>query len=951
MKSSSRVIKMGIRSAITSFWGLLLCIFALGSIASATNTRVQISSNIYPVLYWLDSDNHTIFRCEGGKFESATALSFHHMDRKGLVTLKHCKPEELKRDGTTFTDLAVDGKNVYAIDGNSNTIFQMTHERITHSWSPFIGLSAAAKPHCIAARDGFIYVFDKENSSFSIIRKDNAARTVALSGVSVDRLVAYGNEVVGLDLTSKTIVRILLGADATDKAMKRVIAVETTVLSELSQPVDIAQKGSGYYILDIGRKELVIWSPAIADLGFASYSDFASAPTAIAGDADRLVFADGPNSTFTLAYNIEPMNITFKSGEASDGLAILYSELLKQKLLPVQSYIVKPDDTLQQVITNTGILPTGYSSRFDEVFCKLNKQDCSGGRVELPTGATVLLPYLQLRTFIGKGSIASPDKVPQGTSLCNSQPLANTTPLTLGDCQGKLYDFNPQLKNPSQVSASKNNPQTQITGIVIPEMIVRTSIISSSARDQYKHLLDELHDKAAISTFSDVLQPKGAEEIDTPNGSVTIPYLPPKYFTAINRTKALDAIPPVAVALVDTAKSPINANHTEFILGGASRVSIYVPSGGNATNTLIPITPPGDLGGHRQAQEWDHGTVTAALLAGSKVGVDPTANIFYVKLGDFTTFISDQKARIVNLSLGEKTYITRNGMDGGIADLLAQYRDTISDPKNYQTLFVIAAGNDDVEVQGRMLAGTGTGSNVIVVGGYDSGNPPRLWESDANVGSNRSIEYVHVVAPAEEIESATLDGSYAFASGTSLSTAIVSGIASEIMAKNPSWLPWQVKERIVATTDLEPWGSRAYSQGGAINEARALDDPAWDIITFLDREKGTSVECKGILDQEAQNKAITVRGADGKLLPLLIGDLKRLHQNLAGDFTLIYVHYDQVDADSTPGSNVKMSRIPGVSQSQLAGLTVKWTPDGGSACAGMTDLQLGQVTDFIAKMQ
>jgi Subtilase family len=940
---------------------LILC-----SRVSGTVVRVQITSSTTPTLYWLDSESHSVYEC-ADVVQGRRAEIFKFYRKRSVVQLKHCEAKELKLQGGEFVDIAIDGTHLYAIDSVSKAVLELVQGHTSDSWRPLVSTLVTVQPQAIAANGGYVYLFDAATHLLSVIKSSQVVQKVSIGDVTLERMVATSHEIVGLDINGKRIVRFVLGQ--TIAGPKQVVAIETTPIPEFKDPVDLTYKDSAFYILDRARQQLVIWSPQGGDLGLASYSNLAAHPTALTSESNRLVFADQATQSFKVAYNIEPLSIVFNGDRTPDALAFVYGTLLEQKLLPQQSYVVKNGDTLEQIGQETGIFPTGYSPAFVKVFCELNHTSCQHGGIKLVEGSTVKLPNLPLRNFIGKGSVklakASDDLCATGrsgngdTATHPNEVTAVNAQMTQSECELKLNEYNPTFatsKTGEELHMPEHPTSAGETGIVVPEAMVRTNIIVSSDPTSLKKFAFGLKDKASLSTTDENIGAKGetASDVATPSTQASIPTIPPKYFSAIHRT-ASNAIPPITVAIVDSAQAPINAGHTEFVNGAASRVSNCVPSGANATTTtVVPASVDQASGAAHKAQEWDHGTLTAGLIAGNQIGVDPSAKVIYVKLGDFEACVKEQQARIFNLSLGEKTYLTRNKDEGGIANMLEEYRSVITAERNYQTLFIIAAGNDNHSVDSNSLAGTGGSSNVIVVGGADSSVPPRLWAPvPGEMGSNTSFEFVQVMSPAEELESATLDGFYASASGTSLSTAIVSGLASELMAMNSSWLPYQIKERIVATSDIEPWASDSYATGGGINEQRAIEDTSWDVAAFTDRQTGKAVQCRGTLTPDAENTSLTLMDPSNRKTPIQVSDVKRIHQDNSGQVTVMFEESIVNKRKSpVPGFSFEISRYPyPVPVSQLSGIELKWEPEAAGECAGMSVLPLSQVSDFIARMQ
>ncbi len=238
--------------------------------------------------------------------------------------------------------------------------------------------------------------------------------------------------------------------------------------------------------------------------------------------------------------------------------------------------------------------------------------------------------------------------------------------------------------------------------------------------------------------------------------------------------------------------------------------------------------------------------------------MNPTAEIKYVSFADFPAAVSAGSIKVFNLSLGEPEYWTTSLSKGGVADVLSSWRDLIQKPESLNTLFVVAAGNERSTVSNNMLASVGASSNVIVVSAADSATPAHRWmDQDGKHGANVSFQYVNVFAPGQDVESATFDGSYGVASGIA-SDGHCDGVASLLRASNSTWLPWQIKERIISTSDLEPWIQDQYSTGGLINVRQALNNPSADYVSFYDDQTNKLVECTGNISDGETSRVLSV---------------------------------------------------------------------------------------------
>lgn len=133
-------------------------------------------------------------------------------------------------------------------------------------------------------------------------------------------------------------------------------------------------------------------------------------------------------------------------------------------------------------------------------------------------------------------------------------------------------------------------------------------------------------------------------------------------------------------------------------------------------------------------------------------------------------------------------------------------------------LVVAAAGNehqDSDQVEHYYYPAAYKLSNIIVVAASDIQN--NLLPS-SNWGKIR----VDVAAPGENIYSTLPNNRYGYMSGTSMATPFVSGIATLMLACNPTLKPTQIKELIVNSVYRVPAQENKVSSGGIVNAYNAM---------------------------------------------------------------------------------------------------------------------------------
>lgn len=237
----------------------------------------------------------------------------------------------------------------------------------------------------------------------------------------------------------------------------------------------------------------------------------------------------------------------------------------------------------------------------------------------------------------------------------------------------------------------------------------------------------------------------------------------------------------------------------------------------------------------RRVASPDHGTHVAGLIGARKCpqngdatirGVHPGVEIhtYEIDLSDNDFEIVDAAGivaravrrfpQVVNLSWGYAP--TRQGDADEIINALGELK---------HTLVVVAAGNEGDEHASacrRYPACKDGLSNFLVVAALNGEEVPDLWSSSTGNSSDYGRMRVHLGAPGEGIPSLASDCGVGRLSGTSQATPIATGAASLVYAKAGQVEPYQVRNRLIYTSDLFPTLEKKLL-GGRLNVARALD--------------------------------------------------------------------------------------------------------------------------------
>ncbi len=131
-------------------------------------------------------------------------------------------------------------------------------------------------------------------------------------------------------------------------------------------------------------------------------------------------------------------------------------------------------------------------------------------------------------------------------------------------------------------------------------------------------------------------------------------------------------------------------------------------------------------------------------------------------------------------------------------------------------LFIAASGNDGSDHDKRPHFPSGYNlPNVVSVAALDRSDSLASF-------SNYGAKSVHIAAPGKEILSTWLGNTYMEASGNSMSTPDVAGVAALIVAQNPKISVKDLRERLLNAVDPLPSLAGKVLVGGRLNAAKAV---------------------------------------------------------------------------------------------------------------------------------
>jgi subtilisin family serine protease len=238
----------------------------------------------------------------------------------------------------------------------------------------------------------------------------------------------------------------------------------------------------------------------------------------------------------------------------------------------------------------------------------------------------------------------------------------------------------------------------------------------------------------------------------------------------------------------------------------------------NGFNGTDKISDPMDDNGH--------GTHCAGIIgAEGDNGIGVTGVNWKVKImplkflgrGGFGT--TDDAIEAINYAIDRKKHgvnVRIISASWGSTSYSRALEDTIRAAGDAGILFVAAAGND----------GSNNDRWPHYPSNYDLPNVVSVAALDRSDDlasfSNFGVKTVHVAAPGKEILSTWLNDSYREASGTSMATPYVSGVAALIVAHDPKITVAKLRERLLRSVDKVDSLTGKIASGGRINAAKAL---------------------------------------------------------------------------------------------------------------------------------
>lgn len=228
----------------------------------------------------------------------------------------------------------------------------------------------------------------------------------------------------------------------------------------------------------------------------------------------------------------------------------------------------------------------------------------------------------------------------------------------------------------------------------------------------------------------------------------------------------------------------------------------------------------------RSDDDHTHGTHVAGIIgavADDKIGgagVAPKVRIMALK------FLSADGSGSTDDAVTGIYYAIRRGVriinaSWGGGDSSETLKEAIADAGKAGVLFVAAAGNGGDDGRGDNndttpeFPSTYDLTNIISVAATDCSDSLTSF-------SNFGKRTVDVAAPGADILSTYKQNEYAYLSGTSMATPVVSGIAAMMMSLKPELTSEEIRNRLFASVDPIPQLEGKVATGGRVNLLKAL---------------------------------------------------------------------------------------------------------------------------------
>ncbi|MEH6940265.1 S8 family peptidase [Bacillus sp. JJ722] len=299
-------------------------------------------------------------------------------------------------------------------------------------------------------------------------------------------------------------------------------------------------------------------------------------------------------------------------------------------------------------------------------------------------------------------------------------------------------------------------------------------------------------------------------------------------------------------------------------LAGKNKVTVAVIDTGTDSkhpdlkNVVLPGYNASNPANQNVVGDWDHGTHVSGIIGAEKgngvggYGMNPAAKLLPIDVFDGGGGASDvsiaegilyaveKGAKVINMSLG----------GGGSSPVLAE---AIATAIKKGVVVVASAGNESSD----SISYPAGYEGVISVGSI---NDKKKLSDYSNYGPS-----VDIVAPGEDVYSTLYSfekkSTFVAASGTSMSSPVVAGVASLLLTKYPNLTPAQVEYILEKTADdLGEKGFDTKFANGLVNPVKALSYNVKNVPSYV-KSEWTHKEIQQQAEQVDAKEKVVKEGA------------------------------------------------------------------------------------------
>jgi hypothetical protein len=832
--------------------------------------------------------------------------------RDRLVT----RPADLSRQwqifevGGTFhkiAALAVSGNSLYVTDSEDATIFRI--DLVTRTRTVVFEKGGLDEPASLAVAQD-VFVADNGNGKLFRLHESKLYEVMLGAENSVRRplsLAANGDDLFVASPDGRISELRGIGMSDPNSAPSVVPELESFPSSgsplpwslqklayrKVKEPSRIAVLKGIVYVLDSSEASVFAFSRYDRRPVMLPRGKSLDIPTGIAANDASLYVMSG--RTIERWPRLIPAQVILRLSSVSEAMTLVYSYLQGHNIVPLRQ--IPLDKNIETTLTKNHVIPGRYPGSLTKLMCEWNPGICNKGQTgfkPLQQGQLIWAPEVYSESYVDSAPIKLDGTQSLGEIADSRIQSPELKPWTSEERLRALNE--PKLIIAGAASARDTRKGDYLTPIEYVRYLVAVRAQDLGIGGELRTLqqtyeglrivsLEESDQRAqgksvAVDTPVDLTMLKGEFDRMLKTVNYSLVNAPPQFPTTVGiaeKKKMFDLEHP------DLRDAFLNANRS--------------------ANPNLPAAVDYHI---RSYREDDHATMVAGLIGARASGFQTTGLAPHAQLMGLegnTPQIGEEIRRAHNL--GAKIFnissdYGRNIYPDALLDVIYQYTDS---------LFVVAAGNDQMEICGlfRVYPSCwGKQKNVLVVAATDLDGNALLPESNWNG------KVVHIAAPGRGYHAQAIGQSYVPVDGTSFSTPLVTA-ASVLLFEQHFFDPWAIKQRLISAADPLRADLRNKVLGGKLNIRSALTNTGFGVLSRPTVVNNTSqVETRLITDMTLS--VITIRKPTGSTQQIEVKRLRRVHRNPDGFLRITYVTEEgddlvTLDGVTFPNDNEKASKF------------------------------------------